>query len=189
MSVLTECWPWNGSRDAFGYGKKKIARKQYYTHRLAYWWANGMHIPAGALVLHRCDNPPCCNPAHLYAGTAKDNVRDTVVRGRHHHVKKTACAKGHEYTSETTRFVGERRTRRCLVCDRETAARRNAAKPRRPVKLGTERKNSRLNGEAVRRIRSLREQGLSYHAIAKRFSVSPGSIRQVITGKSWRHIQ
>ena len=53
----------------------------FSAHRLAWEAANGP-IPAGLLVLHHCDNPPCCNPAHLYVGTAKDNARDCKARGR-----------------------------------------------------------------------------------------------------------
>jgi hypothetical protein len=78
---LNDCWEWNGARSADGYGQKRIARTLYFTHRLAYEWANG-RISNGLHVLHRCDNPPCCNPDHLYAGTNKDNIADSVRKGR-----------------------------------------------------------------------------------------------------------
>jgi hypothetical protein len=52
-----------------------------YAHRIAWWLANGK-IPTGMSVLHRCDNPRCVNPAHLFLGTTKDNMHDAIQKGR-----------------------------------------------------------------------------------------------------------
>lgn len=72
------CWEWNGSRNPqTGYGQIGGG----YAHRLAFQLFNGA-IPRGKWILHSCDNPPCCNPNHLYAGTAQDNARDRDSRGR-----------------------------------------------------------------------------------------------------------
>jgi hypothetical protein len=79
-----ECWPWLGSRKHSGmpYGKFKLASYKTVTaSRCAYALGTGQE-PGEAAVLHSCDNPPCCNPGHLYAGTIKDNSRDMVERGR-----------------------------------------------------------------------------------------------------------
>jgi hypothetical protein len=78
-----ECWPWQGSRHKTGYGQlsDKPNRTVLKAHRIAYEKAYGP-IPEGRMICHRCDNPPCCNPAHLYAGTARDNARDSIARGR-----------------------------------------------------------------------------------------------------------
>lgn len=75
---VSACWPWKGSVMGEGYGRYR----QAYTHRLAWMLANGP-IPAGLFVLHKCDNPPCCNPDHLFLGTQADNVRDRDAKGRH----------------------------------------------------------------------------------------------------------
>jgi len=77
------CWTWNGSLDKDGYGVAKLrGRRVEKAHRLAFRLHNGS-IPDGAMVCHSCDNPRCCNPAHLFVGTALDNKTDCVAKGRH----------------------------------------------------------------------------------------------------------
>lgn len=76
-----ECWPWNHSRDPHGYGVFSLSSRNRPASRVAYLLAHGP-IPDGHRINHHCDNPPCCNPKHLYAGTAADNTRDMMVRGR-----------------------------------------------------------------------------------------------------------
>jgi len=83
------CWPWIGDKWKSGYGRfflhKKSARnpsrKVVAAHRQSYALTHGP-IPAGFHVLHRCDNPPCCNPSHLFLGTDADNVADCIKKGR-----------------------------------------------------------------------------------------------------------
>ena len=84
------CWIWAGYCDKDGYGMMVIKRasgKSLYrpvgAHRIS-WELHRGEIPAGMHVLHNCDNPPCCNPAHLYLGGVHENVRDRVVRLREH---------------------------------------------------------------------------------------------------------
>jgi hypothetical protein len=76
------CWEWQGERHAKGYGVfYPRKRKKVRASRLAYVLTHGP-IPDGMQVLHRCDNPPCCNPAHLFHGTNSDNVADALSKGR-----------------------------------------------------------------------------------------------------------
>ena len=80
------CWPWTGAHDPDGYGlfraPKATRRPTRRAHREAYELAHGT-IPPGLHIRHVvCDNPPCCNPAHLLAGTGLDNSRDMVAHGR-----------------------------------------------------------------------------------------------------------
>lgn len=74
------CWEWQGMRQPFGYGMVSAYGRPISTHRLSWWLRHG--DPGGLHVLHRCDNPPCCNPAHLFLGTNLDNIRDRVAKGR-----------------------------------------------------------------------------------------------------------
>lgn len=76
------CWLWNGYTAPNGYGMVSIAPyRRGYAHRAAWTVANGP-IPDGMQVCHRCDNPPCVNPAHLFLGTVIDNMRDMSTKGR-----------------------------------------------------------------------------------------------------------
>jgi len=75
------CWEYLGGKDRDGYGRVRIWPIYIRAHRLAWTLTHGP-IPVGLKVLHCCDNPPCCNPAHLFLGTNLDNVADKVRKGR-----------------------------------------------------------------------------------------------------------
>lgn len=77
------CWLWAGAVNASGYGKFTIGITTVLAHRFAFMLANDRLDPS-KMVRHRCDNPPCCNPAHLVQGTALENASDKVERGRTH---------------------------------------------------------------------------------------------------------
>jgi hypothetical protein len=78
------CWMWSGARlkhRNYGVFYDVAIRRTVLAHRRA-WEVTHGPIPAGQSVLHRCDNPPCCNPAHLFLGTQLDNMRDMARKGR-----------------------------------------------------------------------------------------------------------
>lgn len=113
-----ECWLWNGGRTGLGYGRVG----EEYVHRLVYAQEVGP-IPEGHGVLHRCDNPPCARPDHLFTGTQADNIRDALAKGRldlsglQRRGEWTHCSRGHEFTLENT-YRNPRGIRECRICKR-----------------------------------------------------------------------
>ena len=89
--VYSGCWEWKLRRTSKGYGMTHRSGINIRAHRYSYEAWNGP-IPKGALILHSCDNPPCCNPEHLRAGTAQENRDDAIARGRAAHQKKDGVA-------------------------------------------------------------------------------------------------
>lgn len=77
------CWEWTRGKTPAGYGMFNLPGQGIkYTHRYAFETANGLVLPKKMQVCHKCDNPPCCNPNHLFAGTATDNMQDMIAKGR-----------------------------------------------------------------------------------------------------------
>ena len=76
-----QCWNWHASKEAFGYGHFKYDHRILKAHRFSWEYFRGV-IPAGSYVLHKCDNPSCINPNHLFLGTPFDNMQDKIRKGR-----------------------------------------------------------------------------------------------------------
>lgn len=119
------CWPWTRGRSTDGYGRVYPPRKGVAkaAHRVAYEQANGP-IPEGAEVLHFCDNPPCCNPAHLSVGSHAENMKEMGQRGR------ASSGPAHPRTKLTDEQVTEaRRMREGGALNREIADRFGVTQP------------------------------------------------------------
>ena len=77
-----ECWPWRAQTNDKGYGRFAVDGAEHKSHRVAFALGKRTGVPGVVMVCHRCDNPACCNPHHLFLGLAKDNNEDRSGKGR-----------------------------------------------------------------------------------------------------------
>jgi hypothetical protein len=117
------CWLWQGFITAGGYGGSTYRGRQTRVHRAMYQAFHGVTFPRKpqTSICHTCDVRHCCNPDHLWAGSQSQNIRDSVIKGRHQEISKTHCERGHEFTVENTAYRKGREgrpTRCCKACSR-----------------------------------------------------------------------
>lgn len=97
---MSTCVEWTAAKTTAGYGLFSVGRSLRYAHR-AMWVGAFGPIPKGASVLHKCDNPACIRPSHLFLGTQGDNMRDMVRKGRYYKPsRKRECPQGHPYKGD-----------------------------------------------------------------------------------------
>ena len=129
---LGPCWIWTASKDSRrwkGYGFFWDGKRQRSAHRFSWELAYGA-VADGMFVLHRCDNPSCIRPEHLFLGTHQDNMHDRDLKHRtaappQHNGWKTHCPQGHPYAGDNL-YVW-RGERGCMICRRHHSSR--AKKP------------------------------------------------------------
>jgi hypothetical protein len=101
MDGVEGCWNWPKYCNGDGYGLTKLNGKTTVATRVSYQLKVGS-IPSGMNVCHSCDNPPCCNPAHLFPGTHGDNYQDAKAKDRHSRGERNGIAK---FTDDQVRYV------------------------------------------------------------------------------------
>jgi len=117
------CHPWKTGRFPSGHGQFWLGTSSQMAHRCAFFLVHGRWPePCG---LHRCDNPPCCNVAHLFEGTATDNRTDCVAKSRHARGERQAAAK---LTEQNVRDIRANYAL-CRVTQKELAARFGVSLP------------------------------------------------------------
>ena len=117
VDTTGDCWLWTAGRNRLGYGFLMVNGKTTSAHRFSYMLHHG-EIHDGLHVMHACDNPPCVNPKHLSLGTMKDNIADSIAKGRYYANRphmKDVCKRGHPRTEENTyRWRDKRYCRACV---------------------------------------------------------------------------
>lgn len=104
VKISDGCWEWTAATDHCGYGRFGIRGRNRLAHRVSFCIHVGP-VPEGMCVLHRCDNPPCVNPDHLFLGTQKDNMRDRDSK------RRTPSGESHAKSPLTWADVAEIRRR------------------------------------------------------------------------------
>ena len=163
-----ECWPWKKSRDKDGCGWFGVrGSNNLRAPRVAYFLANG-HMPIDKCACHECDNPPCCNPRHIFAGTVLENNADKLRKGRQ--------AKGDGVGIKLHPARYERG-------DRHYSRRRPEL-----VARGQMHPRALLTDAQVIDIRTRRKSGERGRRLAKEFGVDPSLISAIHKGKIWKHL-
>jgi hypothetical protein len=129
------CWEWTGYRGEQGYGVFSLGGKNHRAHRFSYAHNVGP-VRSGQMVCHRCDNPSCVRPDHLFLGSGKDNAADCIAKGRfpfRYGLNATHCQRGHEFTPENT-YTSRSGKRNCRTCKRAAERARRIPK-RNPQRL------------------------------------------------------
>jgi HNH endonuclease len=162
------CWYWTASCDPCGYGHFSIDGKLHSAHRVSWELAYGP-IPDRLDVLHKCDNPPCVRPDHLFLGTHTDNMVDMISKGRkvsimkqgrwrHQHPKQTACGQRNGTQTHPERLA-----------------------------RGVDGGRAKLTWEQVVAIRECAATGMSQYKLAEEFGVHGTTINRIVRGLLWKH--
>lgn len=116
--IVTEkgCIEWQKWRNWKGYGETSCQAKNWLVHRLMWVLVKGP-LPPKLYVCHRCDNPSCCNPEHLFLGDHLANQQDKHRKGRCPQKAKTHCKQGHPYSGDNL-YLDKRGFRGCKTCQR-----------------------------------------------------------------------
>jgi hypothetical protein len=180
------CWPWRSACDGKGYGALTIGspttrRVTANAARLAYLLTYG-DIPVGLNVLHHCDNPPCCNPAHLWLGTILENSRDMVQKGRSATGDRNGSRRYPERLPRGDHSPSRRHPERLARGERHGTR----SHPEQ-VRRGETHPNAKLTDAHVREIRALRGT-MTRAAIAQRFGITKHTVSSIHVKRAWTHV-
>jgi len=189
-----DCWEWQKGRGSNKYGHVSFSPYgRFLVHRIAYALGYGS-TPGQLLVCHKCDNPRCCNPAHLFLGTCADNMADMRAKGRGGVGEANSRAK---LTASIVQAILDSDELQRILANRYGIAQTTVSQIRlgkiwkhigdrahiiRGPRRGNRCPHAKLTEDRVRRIR---QSNQSLVALAKKYGVAPSTISYVRSGRTW----
>jgi hypothetical protein len=190
------CWPWLAGRHRRGYGKYWLNGRTIPANRVAWELVNGP-MPTELRACHSCDNPPCCNPRHIWPGTDADNQADSKAKGRtasgerhwsHQVPEKLARGDAHWTRTRPERLARGDRNGARIHPDRVARGDRSPARRHPGLFAGERNGKARLTAADVREIRRRYGDGELQVALARAFGVPQTQISRIVRGKAWAHV-
>lgn len=204
------CWEWTGAVASRGYGHTHFRGEHVYAHRAAYESIHGVGSADGLVVRHKCDNPPCCNPAHLLIGTHKDNMADMWERGRANRVfgedtntavlteaqvleARKLARGGMPIARLVERFGTYHSNMTSAVTGGTWKHLPDAVPPSQLVKAKVPGAKpgqgaTKMSEEKVRELRKMLASGMTGRAVAKVFGIDPVTVSAIKHGRCWSHV-
>ena len=122
VEKTSDCWKWVGAKNNDGYGNVNCGGTFHKAHRVS-WFLHFGDIPFGMNILHKCDNPSCVRPSHLFVGSQTDNMRDCARKGR------KACGDRHPFRIDRTLVARGERAGKAKLKESEVLEIRNLYRP------------------------------------------------------------
>lgn len=198
---VNECWPWSAGFFPNGYGAFSARRRTYKAHRIAYTLYNGP-IDDGKFVCHRCDNPACCNPNHLWLGSCAENVADRDRKNRQAHGERSPRAKlsAHQIAMIALDTRPQREVAEDYGVCKSTIGniRRRQSWAHMQIEIDATAINHRNRSEACGgekngsakltsdQAAEIRNDPRSAHVIAKEYRIGRSTVSNIKSCKSWR---
>lgn len=209
----TGCWEWTGTRHNFGYGQFGVDGGTMGAHRYSYKLHND-GIPDGAHICHKCNNPPCVNPDHLYAGSPKSNAQDAIEAGsfphegstksgeenRHSHINNDDVRKMREryansdvtYTELSDEYdISMGAVSRMIRGEsyKDAGGPTDIDTHSRMARRGEKANTAKLKESDVAEIRSVySNEDISMADLGDRYGVSASAVCSIVNHETWDHI-
>lgn len=205
----TGCWEWTGAKHNYGYGQIGVNGRQTGAHRFSYELHHG-EIPDGAFICHKCHNPSCVNPDHLYAGDPKSNAEDMVEAGRApkpYGTKQGSSALSESEVVDIRERYADGDTVANLANEHEVSmgtlsrvvngeSYPNVGGPtdvdthERMANRGEDGGNSKLTADEVREIRRVyADEDVSMADVGDRFEISSTQVCDIVNRNTWQHVE